>query len=91
MYDGCPLVWKFQFQTDITLLSMEPEYTGMSYALREVTPIMQLLKELKRLGFPIESTMSSKTTVGRWRWQKSTSTELGPSTSKLNSAISETM
>ena len=31
----------------------EAEYTGLSYALREAIPIMNLLKELKSLGFEI--------------------------------------
>ena len=34
---------------------MESECTGLSYTLRGAIPIMQLLKELKRSGFTIES------------------------------------
>ena len=56
MYSGSPLVWKYKLQTEITLSSMELEYTVISYALIEVIPIIQLLKELKREGFSIEST-----------------------------------
>ena len=56
MYSGSPLVWKYKLQTEITLSSMELEYTVISYALIEVIPIIQLLKELKRGGFSIEST-----------------------------------
>ena len=47
---GCPIVWKSQLQTEIALSSTESEYTGLSYALREAIPIMELLKEMKRKG-----------------------------------------
>jgi hypothetical protein len=52
-YTGCPLLWKSQLQTEVALLSTESEYTGLSYALRDAIPIMQLLQEMKRRGFPI--------------------------------------
>jgi hypothetical protein len=55
MYAGCPILWKSQLQTEIALSSMESEYTGLSYALRDVIPIMELLKEMKGLNFPIRS------------------------------------
>jgi Reverse transcriptase (RNA-dependent DNA polymerase) len=54
-YGGCPLLWKSQLQTEIALSSTESEYTGLSYALRDAIPIMQLLKEMKRRGFPVHS------------------------------------
>ena len=54
-YAGCPLLWKSQLQTEIALSSTESEYAGLSYALRDAIPIMQLLKELKRRGFPINA------------------------------------
>ena len=50
-YAGCPITWKSQLQTEISLSSTESEYTGMSYTLRESIPIMQMLKELKSYGF----------------------------------------
>jgi len=43
-YAGCPIMWKSQLQTEIALSSTESEYTGLSYALREAIPIMELLK-----------------------------------------------
>jgi hypothetical protein len=55
MYAGCPLLWKSQLQTEIALSSTESEYTGLSYALRDAIPIMELLKEMKALNFPIQS------------------------------------
>ena len=53
MLHGCPLTWKSQLQTEITLSSTESEYTGLSYALREAIPIMQTLTEMKKKGFPV--------------------------------------
>jgi hypothetical protein len=35
--------------------STESEYTGLSYALRDAIPIMELLKEMKRKGYPIRT------------------------------------
>ena len=52
-YDGCPIIWKSQLQTEICLSSTESEYVGLSYSLREVIPIMELLKEMRQLKFPI--------------------------------------
>jgi ATP-binding cassette subfamily B (MDR/TAP) protein 1 len=48
MYAGCAILWKAQMQTEIALSSTESEYTGLSYALRDAIPIMELLKEMKR-------------------------------------------
>ncbi len=56
MYKGCPLIWKSQLQTEIVLSSTESEYNGLSYALRKVIPIMELLKEMKGFGFPLRRT-----------------------------------
>ena len=56
MYEGCPMIWKSQLQTEIALSSTESEYIGISYAMREVIPIMELLKEMKREKFPIFKT-----------------------------------
>jgi hypothetical protein len=56
MYEGCPMIWKSQLQTEIAMSSTESEYIGISYALREVIPIMELLKEMKQLKFPIKQT-----------------------------------
>ncbi len=55
MYAGCPILWKSQLQTEITLSSTESEYTGLSYALRDAIPVMELLKEMKELKFPIRT------------------------------------
>ena len=55
-YAGCPITWKSQLQNEIALSTCESEFTGMSYALREAIPIMELLKEMKRLGFNVNMT-----------------------------------
>ena len=44
---------KSQLQTEIALSTTEAEYTGISYALREVIPLMELLKEMKEKGFDV--------------------------------------
>ena len=50
------MIWKSQLQSEIALSSTESEYIGISYALREVIPIMELLREMKREKFPIFKT-----------------------------------
>ena len=62
-YAGCPLLWKSQLQTEIALSSTESEYTGLSYALRDAIPIMQLLKEMKKRGFPINTPRACRADV----------------------------
>jgi hypothetical protein len=57
-YGGCPITWKSQLQTEIALSSTESEYTGLSYALREAIPIMEILKEMKARNFPVETAKS---------------------------------
>jgi hypothetical protein len=56
-YGGCAILWKSQMQTEIALSSTESEYTGMSYVLIDVIPIMELLKQLKKKKFPVRSTI----------------------------------
>ena len=55
MYAGCPILWKSQLQNEIALSSTESDYTGLSYALREAIPIMNLFKEMKEVGIPVIS------------------------------------
>ena len=57
-FAGCPIVWKSQLQTEIALSSTESEYTGLSYALREAIPIMNLFQEMIDNGIPIESSQA---------------------------------
>ena len=59
-FAGCPIVWKSQLQTEIALSSTEAEYTGLSYALREVIPIIELLKEMRSHGFQVAPPYKSR-------------------------------
>ena len=43
---SCNVVCKSQLQTEITLSSTEAEYTGLSYALREAIPLIDLINEI---------------------------------------------
>lgn len=54
-YSGCPIIWKSQLQTEVCLSSCESEYTGLSYGLRDVIPVMRLLKEMREFGIKIET------------------------------------
>ena len=49
-YNGDPLTWKSQLQSEIALSTTEAECNGLSFALREAIPIINLLKELKEKG-----------------------------------------
>lgn len=53
MYAGCPLVWASKLQTEIALSTTESEYIALSIALREVIPLIRLVKELKEAGFEL--------------------------------------
>jgi hypothetical protein len=55
-YAGCPLVWASKMQTQIALSTTESEYIALSTALREVIPLMELIKELKAAGFEFGAT-----------------------------------
>lgn len=56
-YSGCPVVWASKLQTEIALSSTESEYISLSQSLREVIPLMCLIKEMKDNGFdlPVET------------------------------------
>lgn len=46
MLGGCPLVWKSQLQTEISLSTLESEYAGLSQSMRTLLPIRRLLIEV---------------------------------------------
>jgi histone deacetylase 1/2 len=50
-YCGCPIIWASKLQTEIALSTTEAEYIALSTALREVIPLMDLIKETKSHGF----------------------------------------
>ena len=54
-YHGMPILWKSQMQNEIALSTTESEYTGLSYALREAIPIINLLKEMEKKGIQVSS------------------------------------
>ena len=53
MFAGVPIFWASRLQTLIALSSTEAEYIGLSEALREIIPIIELIKELQEAGFDI--------------------------------------
>ena len=57
MYAGCPIMWASNLQTQIALSSTESEFICLSNTLRVVIPTMELLKELKHVGFGIQGTV----------------------------------
>jgi hypothetical protein len=46
MLGGCPLVWKSQLQTEIAMSTLEAEYSALSYAMRALIPIRELVIEI---------------------------------------------
>jgi len=52
MYANCPIYWRSALQTEIALSTAEAEYIALSQSLREVIPLMTLMKELHGV-FPI--------------------------------------
>jgi hypothetical protein len=46
----CPLVWASKLQTEFCLSTTESEYVSLSTALRQVIPLMGLLREMKEHG-----------------------------------------
>ena len=58
-YAGCPICWKSQLQPHIALSSSESEYIGLSSALQEAIPIMNLLNEMHHHSL-IPNTMQTR-------------------------------
>jgi hypothetical protein len=54
-YAGCPVIWASRLQTQTALSTTEAEYIAMSMSLRDVIPIMDLVKEMKEHGIPVIS------------------------------------
>jgi predicted acetyltransferase len=50
----CPIFWTSKLQTTIVLSTMEVEYIALSNALRDVIPMVNLLKEMKEYGIEHE-------------------------------------
>jgi len=71
MYASCPLHWASQLQTKIALSTTESKFIGLSMALRTTIPIMEMIKELHRLGFWFGST---KPTIHCWVFEDNSGT-----------------
>jgi hypothetical protein len=52
-YAGCPMHWSSKMQTEIALSTTEEEYISLSQAMREVLPILWLMKEARQQGIPV--------------------------------------
>jgi hypothetical protein len=46
MFAGCPLIWVSKLQTEVALSTTEAEYIALSYAMRELIPLLGLIEEL---------------------------------------------
>jgi hypothetical protein len=77
-YAGMPIAWKSQLQQEIALSSTESEITGLSYALREAIPVINILElTTERQRYTAKSL---RTTAGRWRSPRYTNTGHVPNT-----------
>ena len=45
-YANCPIIWASKLQTEIALSTTESEYIALSQSLRDVIPLLNLLREL---------------------------------------------
>jgi Reverse transcriptase (RNA-dependent DNA polymerase) len=54
-YLGCPLVWASRLQTVFALSTAEAENIVLSTALRDVIPMMDLLKEMQEMGYDVHT------------------------------------
>eukprot|EP00804_Cyclotella_cryptica_P025617 CCRYP_002840-RA/>CCRYP_002840-RA protein AED:0.13 eAED:0.13 QI:0/0/0/0.5/1/1/2/0/290 len=46
-YAACPVIWASKLQSQVALSTTEAEYIAMSMALRDVSPLMELIKEMR--------------------------------------------
>jgi len=54
LYANCPIIWCSKLQTEIALSTTESEYIALSQSLRDVIPLIGLLRELQSvLSIPI--------------------------------------
>ena len=47
LYANCPIIWSSKLQTEIALSTTESEYIALSQSLRDVIPLIGLLRELQ--------------------------------------------
>ena len=48
-------MWASKVQTEIALSTTEAEYIALSQALRDVIPMMQIMKEARDMGIPVKT------------------------------------
>jgi hypothetical protein len=60
MYHGCPILWASRLQSVFALSTTEAEYVALSTALRDIIPVMDLLKEMQDQGHDVVSTPTIK-------------------------------
>ena len=46
MLGGCPILWKSQLQTEVSLSTLEAEYSALSMSMRTLLPLRSLLLEV---------------------------------------------
>jgi hypothetical protein len=49
MYANCPILWVSHLQAEIALSTAEAEYIALSHLLRDVIPLLTLLKEINKV------------------------------------------
>ena len=54
-FAGCPMLWASKMQTEIALSSTEAEYIALSQSMREVLPVMALMKEAQARKLPVNA------------------------------------
>jgi len=50
-FAGCPIAWKSAVQTETATSTTVAEYLSLSTSLRDVIPLLQLMRELREQGF----------------------------------------
>eukprot|EP00804_Cyclotella_cryptica_P016390 CCRYP_004646-RB/>CCRYP_004646-RB protein AED:0.25 eAED:0.25 QI:0/-1/0/1/-1/0/1/0/202 len=55
-YAACPVIWASKLQSQVALSTTKAEYIAMSMALRDVIPLMELIKEMREHKFDIVNT-----------------------------------
>jgi hypothetical protein len=61
---GCPLVWKSHLQTEVSLSTLEAEYSALSQALRTLLPLKRILVGITNVvGLPTEVTTTIRADV----------------------------
>ncbi|KAL7515895.1 hypothetical protein ACHAWF_000009, partial [Thalassiosira exigua] len=50
MYTNCPIYWINKLQTEVALSTDETKHMALSQALREVIPLMTVMKELAQVS-----------------------------------------